>query len=84
MDSDSTRRVKRFHYCGALAHAFADKGQPVSVMDEPVEDCVSQGWIADGVVPMLDRELAGDDRGAATVAVFEDLQQVTPLMSCRS
>lgn len=84
MDSDSTRRVKRFHYGRALPHAFAGKGQPVSVMDKAVQDGIGEGRITDGFVPMLDRELAGDDRGAATVAVFEDLQQVTPLMSCRN
>jgi very-short-patch-repair endonuclease len=33
-------------------------------VDEPVQNGVGQCWIADGVVPVLDRELAGDDRGA--------------------
>lgn len=30
-------------------------------MDEAVEDGVSQGWIADHVMPPLDGYLAGDD-----------------------
>jgi hypothetical protein len=36
MESGSACRVKWFHCSGALAHAFAGKGQSVSVMDKPV------------------------------------------------
>lgn len=54
--------IKRFHRGGSLSHAFAGKGQSVDVTDEPVENGVSRGWITVGVVPMLDRRLAGDDR----------------------
>jgi len=78
IESGSTRWVKRFPRARALAHAFADKGQPVSVMDEPIENGVSNGRLPDCFVPMLDRELAGDDRGAAAVSVFKDFQQVAP------
>jgi hypothetical protein len=42
----------------------------MSVMDEAVQDGVSEGRIADGLMPMLDRELAGDDGGAAAMTVF--------------
>ena len=84
MEPGSTRWVKRFHCGRALPHAFAGKGQPVSVMDKAVQDGIGQGRIADGLVPVFDRELAGDDHGAAAVAIFEDLQQVTPLLSCQS
>ena len=48
-------------------------------MNEAIEDGVGQGWVADGLVPVLDRQLAGDDGGGAAVAVFEDFQQVTAL-----
>ena len=78
MESGLTGWVKRFQFGRALAHALAGKGQPVSVMDESVQNSIGQGRIADGLVPVLDRELAGDDRGAAAVAVFEDFQQVAP------
>ena len=79
MESGSARRVKRFQCGPALPHALAGKGQPVSVMDKAVQDGIGQGRIADGLVPMLDRELAGDDRGAAAVAVFEYPSGVTAL-----
>ena len=51
----------------------------MGVMDEAIQDGVSQGGIADGVVPVLDRELAGDDGGAAAMAIFEDFQQIASL-----
>ena len=76
MESFSTHRVKRFQFARALPHALACEGQPVGVMDEAVQDGIGQGRIADGLVPVLHRELAGDNRGAAAVAVFEDFQQV--------
>ena len=44
-----------------------------------VEDGVGQGWVAGGLVPVLDGKLAGDDCGGAAVAVFEDFQEVTAL-----
>ena len=33
----------------------------MGVVDEPVENGVSQSGVADGLVPMIDGELAGDD-----------------------
>jgi hypothetical protein len=54
------RRVRRFYCGGALAQAFFGEGQSVSVMDEPVKDGISTGRIADGFMPVLDRELADD------------------------
>ena len=45
-------------------------------MDQAVEDGVGVGGIADQRMPLIDRELAGDDGGAAAVAVLKDLQEV--------
>jgi hypothetical protein len=59
-EQGSMRRVKPFSCGGALAQAFSGEGQSVSVMDEPVEDGISKGRIADGFMPVLDRELADD------------------------
>ena len=44
-----------------------------------IEDCIGQGWVADGFVPVLDGQLAGDDCRGAAVAVFEDFQEVAAL-----
>lgn len=50
----------------------------MGVVDEAVEDRVGVGRVADDLVPGGDRQLAGDDGGAATVALFENLEQVVP------
>ena len=60
MEPGSMRPVERFYRGGALAQAFFGEGQSASVMDEPVEDRISKGRIADGFMPVLDRELADD------------------------
>lgn len=51
-------------------------------MNETIEDGIGQGWVADGLVPVLDWQLACDDRGGAAMAVFEDFQQVTTFRGC--
>ena len=57
-------------------HALAVEIDSVGVVDQAVEDGVGVGGIADQRVPLIDRELAGDDGGAAAVAILEDLQEV--------
>ena len=51
----------------------------MGVVDEAIEDGIGQCWVADGLVPMFDRQLACDDGGGAAVAVFEDFQEVASL-----
>ena len=46
------------------------------VVEQSVEDGVAEGGIADDVVPVLDGDLAGEERAAAGVAVVEDLEEV--------
>ena len=50
----------------------------MSVVDEAIQDGVAEGWVADNVVPMFNRDLTGDDGGGVTVAIIEDLQKVAP------
>ena len=50
----------------------------MSVVNEAIQDGVAEGWVADNVVPMFNRDLTGDDGGGATVAIIEDLQKVAP------
>lgn len=51
----------------------------VRIVDETVEDGICQSGIADGLMPMVDGELAHDDGGTPSVAVLEDLQQIAAL-----
>ena len=50
----------------------------MGVVNEAVEDGVGIGRIADHLVPLLDRKLAGDDGRAAAVALFEDFEEIVP------
>lgn len=48
-------------------------------MEDAVADRIGDGRIAEVVVPLGGRQLAGEDRGAGAVAILEDLQQVAPI-----
>ena len=61
-----------------LSHAFSGELKAVSVVNEAIQDGVAERWVADNVVPMFNRDLAGDDGRGATVAIIEDLQTVAP------
>src|SRR6266436_3509297 len=65
---------------GGLSQAVALERQPVSVVHEPVEDGVGDSRAGNGLMPLLDRELAGDDRRAAPVPIVNNLQEVAPLI----
>src|SRR5438270_675860 len=54
-----------------LAQTVALELQAMGVVDDPVEDGVGEGRLADQVVPAVDRDLAGDQGGAAAVAFFD-------------
>jgi len=47
---------------------------------EAIEDGVSEGWLVDNVMPCLDWQLAGDQRRAGAVAVFNNFHEVAPLV----
>jgi hypothetical protein len=61
-----------------FSHAFSGELKAVSVVNETIEDGVAEGGVSDHVVPMFDRDLAGDDGRGATVAIIKDLQKVAP------
>ena len=49
-------------------------------MHQAVEDRVGQRWIPQGLMPVLDQQLTSDQRGAAIMAIFDDLEQVAPVL----
>src|SRR5712691_3986184 len=55
-----------------FAHGVALEGNLVRVVDQPVKDSIGQGRFANRLMPVLDRQLAGDDRGPAVMAIFEE------------
>jgi hypothetical protein len=56
--------------------AIAGQVDAVCVVDEAIEDGVSVGGMAYKIVPGRHGKLAGDNRGATTVAIFEDFQKI--------
>ena len=54
----------------------------MGVVNEAIEDGVGAGRVADDVTPLLDRNLAGDDRRSALMAVFQDFEEIALLGLC--
>src|SRR5499426_3061779 len=55
----------------------------MGVVQEPVADRVSQRGLPDEVVPLGRVMLARDDRGAAAVAILENLEEIAALLILR-
>lgn len=68
--------VFRFWCSEAFSHGVPFERELVSVVHQAIENRISQRGITDRLVPMLDRKLAGDNSGAAAVAVFEQFEHV--------
>ena len=60
----------------SATRAVAGEIDAVGVVDEAVEDRIGIGRVADHGMPFVDRDLAGDDGGAAPVAFLEDLVKI--------
>ena len=58
-----------------LAQAIAGEFDPVGVVNEAVQNCVGVGGIRDDLVPLLDGQLAGDERRSSTISLFDDLEE---------
>ena len=51
----------------------------MGVMDEPIENGVAKGGVSDEIMPVIDRDLTGDQGGAPPGPVFDDFQDVAAL-----
>ena len=58
------------------AVAFAGDGDDRGVMKEAVEDSTGGGHVLQKFAPVLERSVAGHDRGARLVAAHDDLEQI--------
>jgi hypothetical protein len=56
-----------------LAHGRPVQFQPIGVVDDAIEDGVGESRVADDIVPLVEGELAGNERRAAAIAVLDDL-----------
>src|SRR5882672_8556925 len=75
--------VKLFALSGVfwwLAQELAVEGEAVRGVDEAVVDRIGDCRIDDHLVPEIEGELTGYDRGAAAVAIVDDFEQVAALL----
>src|ERR1700734_3438903 len=63
-----------------FAQGLAVEGKAVRGVDEAVEDRIGDCRIDDHLMPVVDGELAGYDRGTAAVAIVDDFEQVAALL----
>ena len=67
-------RVRAVLVAAALAHRFAAEMDLVGAVQQSVEDGVGQRRVTDVVMPMFERQLAGDERGADADAIVEQFE----------
>lgn len=63
-----------------FSKALSGEFDTVGVVDEAIEDGVGDGRIADDFVPAVDGDLAGDDGRSPLISIFDDLQEIAPLI----
>ena len=63
----------------AFAHRLTFERDAMSVVDEPIEDGVGDGGLADDFVPGIYGQLAGDEGGFKPMAVFHHVEQIPAL-----
>lgn len=49
-------------------------------MDEAISEGIGERGFANALMPVLDGELAGDDRSAGAVAIFEQFEEIATLI----
>src|ERR1051325_8843653 len=63
-----------------LAQTVAAELQAMGIVNDAIQDRIGQGGISDKGMPTVHRDLAGDQGGAAAVAVFDDFEHVVALL----
>lgn len=49
-------------------------------MNEAIQDGIGERGVCNGFPPAIQGHLAGDDRRSTLVAVFDDLEEIAPLI----
>ena len=63
-----------------LAYGLAIQLNAVGIVDQPVHDAVSDAGIADLLVPVGHRHLAGQNGRTALISVVTDFQEIAPFL----
>ena len=78
---DPVRDSIHLVFSSFLAHGFTAEFDPEGIVDQPVENAVGDGWIADLFVPVRDWHLRSNNDGSALVAIVTDFQKVAASLS---
>src|SRR5271163_4084326 len=62
-----------------FAQTLAGQFDPISVVNDTIEDGVGERGNPDQVMPSVHGNLAGDDERALVVAIFDDFQKIARL-----
>jgi len=71
-----TEAVSFLQGSGLFSHGFSLEFEMMSVVDEPVEDCIGECRIGHRLMPVISWKLAGDDGGAMLMPVVEKFEEV--------
>src|SRR5947209_4460418 len=73
-----------FHGRMPFTHRISSERNLVRVMEQAVKDRVRQGRIPQRLMPMLHRELAGDNGRAPAMAVFQEFEHIVSVFVIES
>lgn len=60
-----------------FSHGFSFQLNSVAVVNQSVQDGIGKGGIPDMIMPMVNRELTGNQGGTRSVAVLDDFEQIS-------
>ena len=69
-----------FHDGVPFTHRLSSEGNLVRVMEQPVKNRVSQRGIPQRLMPVVHRELTGDDGRTSPVSVFQEFEHITAVL----
>lgn len=69
--------------CSHLAYAFSGQLNPVSRMYDTIHNGICHGRVADCVIPIVRRQLRGDDDGLAAMPVLYYIEQDGPFLGIK-
>ena len=67
-----------------LSHGGSIEFDSVGVVDYAVKDGIGEGGFANNLVPLVDRELAGNQDRCILVPIFDDFHEIPSLVSIES
>ena len=54
----------------------------VGIVDQAIQNRISNGWVSDIFVPVFNRQLTGNDGGGMAMPLLDDLQEIPPFRIC--